>query len=375
MINRRKFIYATSILSISVALNANSNFIKTKNTDFLTFFMPEEAEKHERTWMSFVANDYIWEEKQIPEVKRNLALIAQTIAKYEPVSILVSKNDKNEAIELLAELPTPKYPITLFETEIDDLWLRDTAPTFVYNQDHKKFGIDFNFNGWGEDHEHELDSKVTSFICKKNNIPILNTALILEGGSFEIDGEGIAILTESSVLNDNRNPNWTKTEVEEELKYLLGLEKIIWLKGIKGKDITDGHVDFYARFTSPGEIVVAFDPDETSYDHQVTKENINILKEARDLNDKAFKLNILEAPIKINEEFGYKDFAAGYIGYYVCNGAVIMQSFGDENADRKAKKTLENAFPNKKIEQIRIDGIASGGGSIHCATQQEPINL
>ncbi|NQY22705.1 MAG: agmatine deiminase family protein [Campylobacteraceae bacterium] len=375
MINRRKFIYATSILSISVALNANSNFIKTKNTDFLTFFMPEEAEKHERTWMSFVANDYIWEEKQIPEVKRNLALIAQTIAKYEPVSILVSKNDKNEAIELLAELPTPKYPITLFETEIDDLWLRDTAPTFVYNQDHKKFGIDFNFNGWGEDQEHELDSKVTSFICKKNNIPILNTALILEGGSFEIDGEGIAILTESSVLNDNRNPNWTKTEVEEELKYLLGLEKIIWLKGIKGKDITDGHVDFYARFTSPGEIVVAFDPDETSYDHQVTKENINILKEARDLNDKAFKLNILEAPIKINEEFGYKDFAAGYIGYYVCNGAVIMQSFGDENADRKAKKTLENAFPNKKIEQIRIDGIASGGGSIHCATQQEPINL
>ena len=347
MINRRKFIYATSILSISVALNANSNFIKTKNTDFLTFFMPEEAEKHERTWMSFVANDYIWEEKQIPEVKRNLALIAQTIAKYEPVSILVSKNDKNEAIELLAELPTPKYPITLFETEIDDLWLRDTAPTFVYNQDHKKFGIDFNFNGWGEDQEHELDSKVTSFICKKNNIPILNTALILEGGSFEIDGEGIAILTESSVLNDNRNPNWTKTEVEEELKYLLGLEKIIWLKGIKGKDITDGHVDFYARFTSPGEIVVAFDPDETSYDHQVTKENINILKEARDLNDKAFKLNILEAPIKINEEFGYKDFAAGYIGYYVCNGAVIMQSFGDENADRKAKKTLENAFPNK----------------------------
>ena len=375
MINRRKFIYATSILSISVALNANSDFIKTKNTDFLTFFMPEEAEKHERTWMSFVANDYIWEEKQIPEVKRNLALIAQTIAKYEPVSILVSKNDKNEAIELLAELPTPKNPITLFETEIDDLWLRDTAPTFVYNQDHKKFGIDFNFNGWGEDQEHELDSKVTSFICKKNNIPILNTALILEGGSFEIDGEGIAILTESSVLNDNRNPNWTKTEVEEELKYLLGLEKIIWLKGIKGKDITDGHVDFYARFTSPGEIVVAFDPDETSYDHQVTKENINILKEARDLNDKAFKLNILEAPIKINEEFGYKDFAAGYIGYYVCNGAVIMQSFGDENADRKAKKTLENAFPNKKIEQIRIDGIASGGGSIHCATQQEPINL
>lgn len=36
---------------------------------------------------------------------------------------------------------------------------------------------------------------------------------------------------------------------------LLGLEKIIWLPGIKGKDITDGHTDFYARFVKPGVVL------------------------------------------------------------------------------------------------------------------------
>jgi agmatine deiminase len=49
-----------------------------------------------------------------------------------------------------------------------------------------------------------------------------------------------------------------------------------------------------------------------------------------------------------------------------------MQKFGDKNADNAAKQTLAKVFPKRRIEQIAIDGIASGGGSIHCATQQEP---
>ena len=373
--DRRKFIYSTSVFSLGVVLNANSSFTKNKTIDSMKFYMPEESTKHKQTWMSFVANDYIWEERQIPYVKRDLALIAKTIAKYEPVSILVSKYDKDEAIKLLDGLDSHNFTITLVEKEIDDLWLRDTGPTFVYGEDKKKYGIDFNFNGWGEDQEHRLDSKVASFISNRTKTSVINTDLVLEGGCFEIDGEGIAILTESCVLNDNRNPNLSKKEVEEELKYILGLKKIIWLKGIKGKDITDGHTDFYVRFIKAGEIVVSYDPDETSYDNKITKDNIKTLEKARDLNGEKFKLSILEGPMQINEEFGYKDFAAGYIGYYVCNDAVIMQGFGDKYADDKAKKIIEKAFPNRVIEQIRIDAIASGGGSIHCATQQEPIDL
>lgn len=194
--------------------------------------------------MSFVAND-IWEARQIPEVKRNLALLAKTIAKYEPVSILVHADDKDDAISLLDGLNTHNFPIELIEFSIDDLWLRDTAPTFVTNELGKKAGINFNFNGWGEKQEHTDDSKVADFIIEKSGVKKINSNLVLEGGSFEIDGEGTAILTESSVLNDNRNPSFTKETFEKELKLLLGIKKIIWLKGIKGKDITDAHIDFY----------------------------------------------------------------------------------------------------------------------------------
>ncbi len=375
---RRDFLYTSAILSSSALLSANSNLTSstfTSDEDFIikASFMREESDEHKRTWMSFVANDYIWAKEQILHVKQDLAKLARTIARYEPVSILVNDKDISHARELLGSLNSYKYPIELISFDIDDLWLRDTGPTFVSNQDGIKSGINFNFNGWGEKQEHTLDSEVAEFITNHAKARVINSNLVLEGGSFEIDGAGTAILTESSVLNDNRNPHFTKEEFEEELKLLLGLKKIIWLKGIKGKDITDAHVDFYARFTKVGTVLVSRENYKDTYDYEITRENIKTLQNATDAAGNKLNVIILDNPDIFNESYGLDDFAAGYIGYYVCNDAVILQKFGDTKADKNAYDILQKQFPSHTIEQISVDGIASGGGSIHCATQQEPL--
>jgi len=332
--------------------------------------MPDESHQHQRTWMAFVANEYIWSRQQIPEVKKNLILIAQTIAKYEPVSMLVSPVNYKEA-QYLLNTSSHHFPIELVEFAIDDLWLRDTGPTFVSNNQGEKTAIDFNFNGWGNKQEHSQDKKVARFIAQQTDAILKTTDIILEGGCFEVDGHGTAIMTKSCIVNNNRNPLLTQTQIEEELKTLLGLKKIIWLEGIKGKDITDGHTDFYARFSKPGEVIVNRDNYRDSYDYKITRANIEILRKSTDAYGKPLKVVIIDTPDLINKKYGVDDFAAGYIGYYVCNNAVIAQKFGDKKADKKAKSILQKAFPNRVIEQIAIDGIASGGGSIHCATQQE----
>lgn len=344
----------------------------SKAADGNGWFMPEESEPHKRTWMAYIASYDIWEARQVPEVQRNLASIAKTIAKYEPVSMLVRKQDIDTAIGHLGGLNTHTFPIELIEFDMNDLWMRDTGPIFVVNGKGQKSAVNFNFNGWGEDQEYELDAKVSGFVAKKAGVNIVKSSLVLEGGCFETDGHGTAIMTESCILNNNRNPNKSKKEVEDELKELLGLEKIIWLKGVSGKDITDGHTDFYARFVKPGVVVVSRDSDKSSYDYKATRENIDILKSSTDAKGNSFKLIILDTPWDINTKYGTKSFAAGYVGYYVCNGAIIMQKFGDKRADFAAKQKIAKAFPNHRIEQVSIDGIASGGGSIHCATQQEP---
>ncbi|MEM7403684.1 MAG: agmatine deiminase family protein [Pseudomonadota bacterium] len=336
-----------------------------------TLRMPDESAPHARTWMAFVANDYIWASRQVQRVKQDLIAIAKTVAKYEPVSMLVAPEDEREARALLSARGGSRYSIDLVPFAVDDLWLRDTGPVFVRDARGQRAAIDFNFNGWGDKQDHELDRQVARFIAAKSGVPHVPSELVLEGGCFEVDGDGTAIMARSCILNPNRNPGVSEAEAEAELKALLGLEKIIWLNGIAGKDITDGHTDFYARFTHPGQAVVARDDDTASHDHAVTRENIEILKRSRDARGRKLSLSILEAPWDFNDAYGDEDFAAGYIGYYVCNGAVIAQKFGDRRADASARRTLRAAFPDRTIEQIAIDGIASGGGSIHCATQQE----
>ncbi len=371
MLSRRLFIQIATMAGANLFFKiskANASDLPV----YSQWFMPDEGEPHKRTWMAFIAADDIWEKRQIPEVQQNLADIAKTIAKYEPVSMLVRKQDKNTAVRLLGGLNRSPYPIDLIEFTMNDLWMRDTGPTFVINEKGQKAAVDFNFNGWGEDQDYELDAGVADFIAKKAGVKTMNTDLILEGGCFEVDGQGTAIMSESCILNDNRNPNKSKEEVEYKLKNLLGLDKIIWLKGIKGKDITDGHTDFYARFAGPGTVIVSRDTDQSSYDYRVTRENIDILGSSTDANGNPLKLVIIDTPWHINDRYGTKSFAAGYVGYYVCNNAVIMQKFGDAETDASARKKLSRVFPNHFIEQIAIDGIASGGGSIHCATQQEP---
>lgn len=254
----------------------------------------------------------------------------------------------------------------------DDLWMRDVGPVFVVTEHGEKAAIDFNFNGWGQKQECDDDAEVASFVIRRAGVRRIQTDLVLDGGGIEIDGQGTAIITESCVLNENRNPGVSKAECEHELKRLLGLETIIWLPGIKGKDITDGHTDFYARFARPGVVMAAYDPNQKSFDHAVTRRHLEILRSATDAEGRKLEVLVLEGPSRVRPAFDRDDFSAGYINYYVCNGAVIAPEFGDVRTDAVAKRELQRVFPDREVVQINIDGIAAGGGGIHCTTQQEP---
>ncbi|KAI9133608.1 agmatine deiminase family protein [Acaryochloris sp. CCMEE 5410] len=372
MLSRRGLIKSSILASLGTLISVCSADLTT-GVNSKKLYMPDEGEPHKQTWMAFIASDEIWRQRQVLEVQRNLAEIAKTIANYEAISMLVRQQDYELAVELLGGLESHPFPIQLIEFTINDLWIRDTGPSFVIDENGNKAAINFNFNGWGEDQAYQYDAKVAHFVAQQAGVTTIKSSLVLEGGCFELDGQGTAIMTESCILNDNRNPGRNKNEVEVELKQLLGLKKIIWLEGIKGKDITDGHTDFYARFAKPGVVIVSREADQSSSDYPVTQKNIEALKRATDAMGRPLELIVLETPLKINTKFGTKDFAAGYVGYYLCNGAVIMQKFGDSKADDAARKKLATVFPHRQIEQLSIDGIASGGGSIHCATQQEPL--
>ena len=289
---RRRTFLQTSIAALGgllLAGCADDAAGEAPSRDGGPWLMPEEGTPHARTWLAFGASDRIWGADLVPTVQRDLALIATTIARFEPVSMLVPPAQMAHAQRLVSG-----SRVELVACELDDLWIRDTGPTFVKNGP-TKAGVDFNFNGWGSKQRHRRDREVARFVAGRAGAPALRTDLVLEGGALEVDGEGTAIITESCVLNDNRNRGWTKAEVEDELRELLGIRKVIWLPGIAGEDITDGHTDFYARFARPGVVVAGLETDRESFDYDVTRKHLEILRGATDVHGNRLRVEVMES--------------------------------------------------------------------------------
>jgi agmatine deiminase len=294
--------------------------------------MPDEAEAHERTWMGFTSSSGIWG-SDLPGVQQDLMRIADAIAAFEPVSMLVESSALGGAKRLRNQAAN-KARIELVEASLDDLWLRDTGPVFVVNAARQLRAVDFNFNGWGSKQRFAKDAGVAAAIAQRVGVSIHKSGLTLEGGGLEVDGQGTAIVKESCVLNANRNPGLSKSAVESELRSTLGLEKIIWLPGPAGGDITDAHTDFYARFAGEARVVVSHDAADTYGERSVTQGHIDVLRHANDARGRPLLLTVIPVPREpASPKAESESFAAGYINYYLCNGGLILPAFGDAGAD------------------------------------------
>jgi agmatine deiminase len=143
MVTRRTVLQSLGILGAGALLGTGKESLAVAATK-AGWVMPDEGDPHKRTWMAFGASAKVWGRRLLPEVQRNLATIALTIARYEPVSMLVRQEDLAVARKLMGD------KIDLIVFPLDDLWMRDTGPVFVVNEKGEKAGVDFNFNGWGE---------------------------------------------------------------------------------------------------------------------------------------------------------------------------------------------------------------------------------
>jgi len=331
--------------------------------------MPDESAPQARAFIAFGAQDAIWDDITA-DVQAALGRIARAIADFQPVTVFCRAGELQQA-----QRHCGTANVTFVETRLDDIWMRDIGANFVLNGQGGVAGVDFNFNGWGNKQRHASDARIAAETVELADAEYVQSDLIGEGGGIEVDGRGTGIMTESSWINPNRNPEWTKAEVEDELKRCLGLRKIIWLPGIKGRDITDAHVDFYARFVRPGIVVANLDMDPDSYDYALTRKHLDLLRRATDADGNPLEIHTVSPPLHPRRSKfldGNDDFAAGYINYFVINGAVIAPEFGDPAADTKARDLLARLYPGHKVVQIDIDAIASGGGGIHCVTNQLP---
>lgn len=337
----------------------------------MTFRMPAEWAPHERTWMAWPGPNATFTGEDLAESRAAWAAVARAVRRFEPVTMVVPTGQSQHARTLLGP------DIELVERELDDAWMRDIGPTFV-SDGSRLAAVDWVFNGWGAqdwaDWEH--DAKIARQVADLAGVPVHSSPLVNEGGGIHVDGEGTVLLTETVQLGPERNPGWTKEQVEAEIHARLGTTKAIWLKrGLTGDYPphgfgTLGHVDIVAAFAGPGVVVVHTQPDPSHPDHQLCKENVELLRSRTDARGRALQVVEVPAPTAVRDEEGHwVDYS--YINHYVCNGGVVLCGFNDPR-DENAAGIFRRLYPGRSVTLVDARTIFAGGGGIHCITQQQP---
>jgi agmatine deiminase len=170
-------------------------------------------------------------------------------------------------------------------------------------------------------------------------------------------------------LNANRNPQFTKEEIEGFLKRYLGFRNFVWLRdGIVGDD-TDGHIDDIARFVSAGKVVCMVEDDPEDENYRALKQNLELLKSGKD--EEGRDLEVIPVSMPRKRVGGDERLPASYANFYIGNSVVLVPTFEDAN-DGQALKKIADAFPGRRVLGINCESLVYGFGGIHCVTQQQP---
>jgi len=280
------------------------------------------------------------------------------------------------AKRVLAKIDIDWNRIHFWRIPTDRGWMRDCGPIFLTNRKGKLALTNWQFNGWAKYPNWKRDNAVPGRIAKKLKLPSWEPKsgsrfVVLEGGSIDVNGQGLMLTTEECLLSpvQQRNPGVDRAELEKVFADYLGIRKVLWLgKGIAGDD-THGHVDDLARFVAPTKIAMVVEDDSQDENYRPLQENWERLREMTDLEDRP--VEIIPLPMPDPVFFAGQRLPASYANFYITNKKVLVPKFNDPK-DRVALGTLAEHFPDREIVGIHAVDLVLGLGTLHCLTQQQP---
>ena len=324
--------------------------------------------KMEKTWMLMV-----W------EIHRNIR-----------VRILVgSEEQKQHVHHMLSYFGFDVSQVELYVTPIIDVWHRDTGPVFVVDDNDGIAVTDWNFNGWGSYPRWGVAERhIPETVAELLDVPVFKAPLVSEGGAIEVNGTGSFMATRSSIINDNRNPGMSQTEIEQALSDYLNVTNFIWLSGAPPEvcerelgDGTDYHIDIAARFAGKSTVLYAWAEDRNDPRYPYLVKHLEELHASADEEGNSLRLIPIALPeggvSSIGERYdpvlgsGSNFTGASYLNYLVTNDFVLVPAFGNAN-DVKAQKAISGCFSDRKIVPVPVVSLTAEGGAVHCVTQQQP---
>lgn len=325
--------------------------------------LPAEFEPQSFVQLIFPHAQSDWE-AYLDEATRTFVNIALAVARFEPCLIVC-----DDIGRVKRHFPTLEN-LHFVQYRTDDTWARDCSGITVETESGCEIE-DFIFTGWGGKFEAEKDDRMTRTIARCYDTPIVSHPFILEGGGIESNGKGTLLVTETCLLNPNRNAELSRRpEVEAVLEETLGVRRVLWLtSGYLAGDDTDSHIDTLARFCGEKTICYVRCEDKEDEHYEALQKMESELQALRDDQDRPFDL----VPLPMTEPiyFDGERLPATYANFLIINGAVLVPTYGDPN-DKTALAVFNALFPDREVIGIDCRVLIRQHGSLHCVTMQFP---
>ena len=368
----------------------------------LGYTFPPEWHPHRGTWFSWPRPEGISFPGKYHTVPENLARLMCEIQAREQVHVNVPNENYEYLVrQQLKEHGCPTTNVHFHFIKTNESWCRDHGPAFVLRQkrgSRKKEAavVDWGFNAWGGKYPpYDDDDAVPTRVAEALELPLFYPvrprrtaaspvqadqhrlgahaagAVVMEGGAVDFNGAGTVLTTTDCLLNNNRNPDLSKQQIEQYLKDYYGQRHVCWLTGgIEGDD-TDGHVDDLARFINPRTIVIGIEDDPKDANYRVLRSARKQLDALRDQDGRPFV--IVEIPMPGAVQHDGQRLPATYVNFYFVNGALLVPTYRHRKNDRRAIEILQRHLPKHQVIGVDCTELIWGLGAIHCLTQQQPM--
>jgi agmatine deiminase len=337
------------------------------------FRMSAEWEEQEAIILSWPHNQGTWTKDQLPIVEQTYCAIISEITEHQKVWLNVRhEEEKRRASDLLRFGAANSDNLVFHINPTHDVWVRDYGPLFVLcDKKEARHIAKFTFNGWGNKYEEDFlkDNETPYFYAKYTHTNVVEAKHVLEGGSIDVNGQGVLLTSTDCLLNENREHALEQKSVEEILKQYLGVKKVIWTSGqIKGDD-TDGHIDDAARFVSSNHIICISEENKEDENYKGIEQLKESLQNITDAEGKAIQITFVPMPDPVY--YQEQRLPASYANFLITNKKVLVPIYNCDK-DGVALDIISNCFPDRQTIGIDCTALVQGFGSIHCISMQVP---
>ena len=222
-----------------------------------------------------------------------------------------------------------------------DIWMRDFMPMPTDNNQ-----ILFTYQ---PDYQTKTESLKSQDYVHKKYPTLTQNSIKLDGGHLVFNGKGLGFLTDYVI----RLNQILKEELEQKIKQITGIQKIIWLPWHKS-DIT-GHTDGLLQFLTDDLLLINDDSDFVMHKQIIQKECPNI--------------EIIPMPCcyDIRKRKNFPSCCGIYTNFVQVQKAIFIPAYNTDLDDVVLK--LFQSLTDKPVIPIRIEQTAINGGSLHCLTR------